>query len=131
MAIVFLFFTSIYFLGYTHGHILFLYPEQKEQIAFAKKHRESDVIVLSHNYWIWNNLNEIIQYKEIFYVQDDNMSPLIDERIQKSSYLIAYVNNMEEEKTEPYLTFLKENTGMDSYELLYKTRFYDVYSFQR
>lgn len=131
MTILFLFFTSIYLLGYTHGHILFLYPEQKEQIAFAKEHRESDIIVLSHNYWIWNNLNEIIQYKEIFYVQDDNMSPLMDERIQKSPYLIAYVNNMEEEKTEPYLSFLKENTGIDFYELLYKTRFYDVYCFQR
>ena len=88
------------------GHIsdervLFLYPEDKEKTEYAGAN-ESEVAVVMFNpatpHNVWRLTDELLQYPEVFYMDESNTDPLEDERVTGAAKIILYAADEEHQK---------------------------------
>lgn len=80
--------------GMSRGNILFLYPESKERIAFAKENSNAAVVQIYGNEgWTWEIAGELESYPEIYCVSGRNLSRIEDERIENSDKIVVYIDH--------------------------------------
>lgn len=86
---------SLYFDG-----VLFLYPGDQEQVAFAEKCAEKDVPVIylyqkGEEWCIWDVANELFAYPEVYFVDAQRGTQgeafIADERIRNADAMIVYI----------------------------------------
>lgn len=115
------------FLG---GKVQFLYSDDLENVQWAKEHEESTIVYLynPNNVWmIWDEAEELMQYKEIYFANLQNDAFLEDEKLQKAKEIYVYTSRMEQAemlmedliKKNPDL-----NTKVKIRELLYCDLYY-------
>lgn len=118
--------------GIQSKNVLFLYPESRQRIEFAQNNNEVPVIVFyDMGGWIWEVAKELEPYNEFYPISQNEIETVKDERIVDSEKLIAYVDHIAPEKVEESINIVMEsNRNIKKSELIYKTRFFDVYLFE-
>ena len=80
--------------GLAAGKVQFLYPEDRQRMAYAKEHAEDTVVVAynpantSHIYFL---SNELLTYRRFFCMDESNTAPLDDVLPQRAEGLTAYI----------------------------------------
>lgn len=85
-------------LALTRGKVQFLYIEDRQNVEWAKEHREDSVVYLYNpaNVWmIWDEAEELMQYKEIYFVSLADSSPITEKRILQAQQVYIYSSRLE------------------------------------
>ena len=74
-------------------NVLFLYPEDKEKMAYAAENSDNIAIVMfnpasPHN--VWRLTDELLCYPEVYYMDEENTDPITDERVISADRIILY-----------------------------------------
>jgi hypothetical protein len=84
--------------GLAGGKVVFLYPEDKEQVAFAREKASEDVPVVyfydeGADWCIWDVTDELLEYPAVYFAAAGGgaAGQLEDERIGNASELVVYV----------------------------------------
>ena len=75
-------------------NVLFLYPEDVEKVHYAKENCSEVAVVMfnpatPHN--VWRLTDELIEYDEVFYMDEENLEDIIDEKVITAKKIILYV----------------------------------------
>ena len=118
--------------GMSRGNILFLYPESKERIAFAKENSNAAVVQIYGNEgWTWEIAGELESYPEIYCVSGSNLSRIEDERIENSDKIVVYIDHTDAQIEQRGIELILEsNDKVTRYEKHFETVYYDIYLFQ-
>ena len=118
--------------GMSRGNILFLYPESKERIAFAKENSNAAVVQIYGNEgWTWEIAEELESYPEIYCVSGSNLSRIEDERIENSDKIVVYIDHTDAQIEQRGIELILEsNDKVTRYEKHFETVYYDIYLFQ-
>lgn len=82
--------------GLMAGRVVFLYPEDKEQLEFARaRERERTPVVYLYEpgaeWCIWDVADELFVYSEVYFASADSVEQLADERIENAESLVVYM----------------------------------------
>ena len=82
--------------GLLSGKVVFLYPEDREQLAFAKEREQENTPVLylyepGAEWCIWDVANELFVYPEVYFAAADSVEKITEERIEEAKALVVYV----------------------------------------
>ena len=130
IAVVILFATlGCQFVGLANNKVLFLYPEEVQERAFAMEHRNNDIVYIYNpvNQWmIWDNAQELGDYKDIFFIAMDNEDKVTDSRVCNSEDVYAYVMRYDEAKNK-LLEIIDSNSNISTAELVEERAYVDIY----
>lgn len=119
--------------GLINGKVCFIYPQDKENIAWAENHKNDAVVYIYNptNKWmIWDDSEELMQYEQIYFVSSENEAVVADERLSKEDTVYAYV--MRGEDGQRILQELEtENGGFTECELIRELLYCDLYQLNR
>jgi hypothetical protein len=99
-------------------HVLFLYKEDPEKIAYAKDH-STDVAVVMFNpatpQNVWRLTNELLQYDRVFYMNEENLEPIEDATVASADSIVLYAadNDLQHEAFENLLNSCDRLTTME------------------
>ncbi len=87
---------SVNVMGLAGGRVVFLYPEDAKQVAFAGERAAADTPVVyvyqpGAEWCIWDVANELLEYPAVYFVADDSEDIITDERISQAEELVVYV----------------------------------------
>jgi len=115
------------------GKVCFLYPQDRENIAWAAEHRDEAVVYIYNpvNKWmIWDEAGELMQYEQIYFVSSENETVNADGRLSKEDVVYVYVMRGKDE--ENALQKLEtEHGGFEKKELVRKLLYCDLYKLNR
>lgn len=82
--------------GLLSGKVVFLYPEDREQLAFAKEREQENTPVVylyepGAEWCIWDVANELFVYPEVYFAAADSVEKITEERIEEAKALVVYV----------------------------------------
>ena len=95
------------------GRVLFLYPEDKDKIAYAAANSEEVAVVVFNPATpqnVWRLTNELLEYPQVFYMDEENLEPLMDERVTAADKIILYIADDDYQKEA--VENLQESTGL-------------------
>lgn len=119
--------------GLMSGKVCFLYPDDKENIAWASEHRDEAVAYIYNpaNKWmIWDEAGELMQYEEIYFVSSEHETVEPDKRLSQEDVVYVYAMRGENEyNTMRSLT--EENGGFNEPELIRELLYCDLYKLSR
>ena len=121
--------------GLLSGRVVFLYPEDALQVAFAKERaaQETPVIYIydeGQSWCVWDCTDEFFEYGRLYFVGQSHTEPITDTVIANSSDLVVYVSNTAD--TEAQLRrIMDSNLNLKEYELKYQEKYCDVYYFRK
>ena len=120
-------------IGLANDKVCFLYPQDKENIAWAAQHRDEAVAYIYNpvNRWmIWDEAGELMQYENIYFVSTDNETVVADECLSKED--IVYVYAMRGEAAESILeNLIAENGGFSNVQMERELLYCDLYKLER
>lgn len=111
------------------GEVQFLYPKDKDQVAFAKEHQDSTVLYLysPNNQWmIWDEAEELMQYQEIYFVNLADTSPIQDQKLLAAKEIYVYASRMDEAMTVME-ELEKENPALSELQKVRELLYCDLY----
>lgn len=87
-------------LAYWREDVVFLYPEDREQTAYAKQRAAENTPVVylyqpSEEWCIWDVTNELLEYPGVYFVAVDHAEALVDDKIRNAHSLVVYLPKME------------------------------------
>lgn len=132
MAVVLLLFLIGDIHGMVSGKVIFLYEEDAANVAYAKEHADTPVVILYNDvtpYHVWWCSQELMQYEKIYFVSEANKETITDEIICSSDKVIVYAADYETQE-ESLQMILDCNKKLDSYELIAKKSLWSVYEFE-
>lgn len=93
--------------------VLFLYPEDVAKVQYASDNQNEVAIVMfnpvsPHN--VWRLTDELLQYQEVYYMDEENLEELTDERILNADKIVLYV--ADNEYQEKALQNLMDSAGL-------------------
>ena len=103
IAIIPLLAIAILLKGYLFdGNVLFQYREDIEKIDYANRNRDQVAVVMynpasPHN--VWRLTDEIIEYAEVYYMDEENLQIITDEKVIGAEKIILYVADDEHQET--------------------------------
>ena len=82
--------------GLFSGKVVFLYPEDRDQLEFAREREQENTPVLylyepGAEWCIWDVANELFVYPEVYFAAADSMEKITEERIEEAKALVVYV----------------------------------------
>ena len=120
-------------IGLANDKVCFLYPQDKENIAWASEHRDEAVVYIynpSNRWMIWDETGELMQYENIYFVSTDNETVVADERLSEES--IVYVYAMRGDSAEGILqNLVQENGGFSDVRMVRELLYCDLYKLER
>ena len=120
-------------MGLANGKICFLYPQDKENIAWASEHGKDAVAYIYNpgNKWmIWDESCELMQYEQIYFVDSQNEAVEPDDRLSKEEVVYVYVMRGETEHGM-LRTLADKNGGFEEPELVRELLYCDLYRLSR
>lgn len=119
--------------GLMSGRVVFLYPEDREQVAFAKKQAQADTpVVYLYNegadWCIWDVTNELLEYDGVYFAMTGSESLLTDKTIAEASSLVVYVADGADVQAQ-IARILGSNEKLTACERQYEEKYCDVYYF--
>lgn len=119
--------------GLANGKVCFLYPEDKENTAWAAEHKEDAAAYIynpSNQWMIWDDSEELMQYEQIYFVSSEREELLADERLSRED--TVYVYAMRGENSEEMLQkLIAENGGFSKVQLIRELLYCDLYELSR
>lgn len=82
--------------GLVGGRVVFLYPEDKYQVEFARERAKSGTPVVyvyqtGAEWCIWDVTNELLEYPAVYFVSADSEELVEDDRIAGAEELVVYL----------------------------------------
>ena len=120
-------------IGLHSDKVVFLYPEDREQVAFAREEagKETPVIYLydsGQSWCIWDVTNELLEYPEVYFTEINQETPITEKRIAESNAAVVYVSSISGLDTKEQLNrVIAGNPSLSGYELKYREKYCDVY----
>lgn len=113
------------------GKMIFLYEEEKEDVAYAREHAKTPVVVLYNDaapYHVWWRSQELMQYDRLYFVSEGNKEQITDETICGSERVIVYAADYDTQE-ESLAMILGSNPGLTEYRLVSRKSLWSVYEF--
>ncbi|MBQ3796639.1 MAG: hypothetical protein II842_10205 [Butyrivibrio sp.] len=109
-------------------NILFLYPEDQAKVEYAAENSDQVAIVMfnpatPHN--VWRLTNEILEYPEVFYMDEENLEPVTDERVLAAEKILLYV--ADDDQQEDAINGLIKATGLTEKEQVFTEDMWSTY----
>ena len=130
-AVVFCF--AVIVMGHLWEDVVFLYPEDKMQTAYAKERAAENTPVVylyqSGEEWcIWDVTNELLEYPEVYFAAADRADTIEDEKIRNADSLVVYVNKGGDAARE-LTRVCGDNPALADrwYQLVFEEKYCDVY----
>ena len=119
--------------GLTSDRVVFLYPQDKEETAFARQQaQENSAAIYLYNegadWCIWDVTNELLEYPAVYFASTSSEEPLSDKTIENADSLVVYVAQGED-VTMQLERILHSNEKLTGYEQKWKEKYCDVYYF--
>lgn len=119
--------------GLMSGRVVFLYPEDQEQVAFARQQEQAGtpVLYLYHagaEWCIWDVTNELLEYDGVYFAAAESENPIEDPIITNAHSLVVYVADGADIQTQMD-RILAGNKNLTEYVLQYEEKYCDVYYF--
>ena len=118
--------------GLIGNRVVFLYPEDKQQVEFAGEQAAAGTPVIylyqaGAEWCIWDVTDELLEYSEVYFVSADSVDVMKDEKIRQAESLVVYVADGADADaqlgriidTNPRLT--------EHRELMFEEKYCDVY----
>lgn len=82
--------------GLTGNRVVFLYPEDEQQVEFARVQAAAGTSVIylyqaGAEWCIWDVTNELLEYSEVYFASTDSADLIDDEKIRQAESLVVYV----------------------------------------
>ena len=100
---------------FNDGRVLFLYPEDREKTAYAAANSQEVAVVMFNPATpqnVWRLTDELLEYPEVFYMDEENCSPLTEERITSADKIILYMADDDYQKDA--VENFKKSTGLSN-----------------
>ncbi len=83
-------------IGLAQGKVVFLYPEDEEQVAFAAERAGTGALAVyvyqpGSEWCIWDVTNELLEYPAVYFVSADSGDLVEDDRIASAQELVVYL----------------------------------------
>lgn len=130
------FFFALFLLGNIYGlasgKVIFLYEEERADVAYARENEHTPVIVFYNDatpYHVWWRSQELMQYDRVYFASQGNAEKITDEIICGSDKVIVYAADYETQ--EKNLDRIQEsNPGLESRKLVAKRGLWSVYEME-
>jgi hypothetical protein len=103
MIIIPLLAAAVLIKGYAFDdNVLFEYREDIEKVNYATQNSDQVAIVMfnpatPHN--VWRLTDELLEYKEVFYMDEENLQIITDEKVTGAEKIILYIADDEQQET--------------------------------
>ncbi len=119
------------FTGLMSNKVVFLYPEDREQVAFAARQAQAGTPVIylyneGADWCIWDVANELMEYEEVYFARTGREGQLTDKTIAGASALVVYLADGADVQVEIDRIFAG-NQNLTDCELQYEEKYCDVY----
>lgn len=119
--------------GLMTGKVVFLYPEDREQIAFAVSQAQAGtpVVYLYHegaDWCIWDTANELMEYEAVYFAKAGGEGLFTDKTIAGASSLVVYLADGVDVQAQIDRIF-ESCEKLTECELQYEEKYCDVYYF--
>ena len=119
--------------GLTQNKVCFLYPQDAQNVAWAKEHA-ADAVAYIYNpdkqWMIWDDSEELMQYEQIYFAAGDYEGAETDERL--SSEDTVYIYKMRSDACDAMFEQLAAaNGGFREITLIRELLYCDLYEFKR
>lgn len=119
--------------GLLSGKVVFLYPEDKEQVEFARAQSQADVPAVylyqaGADWCVWAVANELLEYPAVYFAQAGETAALHDETVRGAAKLVVYVDKEADQEGQIARVF-DSNPRLENYELKFEEKYCDVYYF--
>lgn len=120
--------------GLMSDRVVFLYPEDKEQIDFAmEREKEGTPVVYLYEpgaeWCIWDVADELLAYSAVYFAAADNVDKIEDDRIQKAASLVVYIADGADQE-EQAGRILDSNLALSDSQCVFDEKYCRVYLFQ-
>lgn len=121
--------------GLTGGRVVFLYPEDEQQAAFAKERAEAGTPVVyvyqtGAEWCIWDVTNELLEYPAVYFVSADSVDLVEDDRLAEAKDLVVYLADGVDADEQLSRIAAKAMHLKDPPQLLFEEKYCDVYYVQ-
>lgn len=119
--------------GLMTGKVVFLYPEDREQVAFAVSQAQAGtpVVYLYHegaDWCIWDTANELMEYEAVYFAKAGGEGLFTDKTIAGASSLVVYLADGVDVQAQIDRIF-ESCEKLTECELQYEEKYCDVYYF--
>lgn len=111
------------------GRVFFLYEEEQAAMAFVRENKDVPVVVFYNSASesnVWRLSDELMEYPEIYLASEDNTDELMDETLNTSDRVLAYVAD-HESGTACLDRLLKSNPKLTEYRLIAEKGLWKLY----
>jgi hypothetical protein len=117
--------------GLAGGKVVFLYPEDEEQVDFAGARANEDVPVVyfydeGADWCIWDVTDELLEYPEIYFAAAAGDDVIEDEKIGTASELVVYVTEGAD-AAEQMKRITENYPQFTDFELMFEEKYCKVY----
>lgn len=119
--------------GLMQGKVCFLYPQDAENVAWAKEHSDEDVVYIyspANQWMIWDESEELMQYEQIYFVNSTQEDVISDERLSRTDHVYVY-KMRGEEADAVFEEIVEENGGFEEINLIRELLYCDLYELKR
>ncbi len=108
--------------------VLFLYPEDKEKIAFATENRDEVAIVMFNPATpqnVWRLTDELLEYPKVYYMDEENLDSITDDTVANAERIVLYI--ADDDVQEKAIENLKESTNLDNMSKMFTEDMWSTY----
>ena len=110
------------------NRVLFIYPEDREKIAFASERHDKVAVVMfnpatPHN--VWRLTDELLEYDKVYYMDEENNDPLDDVEIMNAGEIILYA--ADDDNQENAISNLMQYASLNEREKIYTEEMWNTY----
>lgn len=125
-----LFCAAVIVMAYLRVDVVFLYPEDREQTAFAGERTAEHIPVVylyspGEEWCIWDVTNELMAYESVYFAAADGEN-ISDQRIAEADALVVYLAKGADVDKE-LARLLQGNERLEEYRLCFTEKYCDVY----
>ena len=118
--------------GLIGNRVVFLYPEDKQQMEFAGEQAAAGTPVIylyqaGAEWCIWDVTNELLEYSEVYFVSTDSVDVMKDEKTRQAESLVVYVADGTDADAQIGRIIDTNPRLAEHRELMFEEKYCDVY----
>ncbi len=118
--------------GLIGNRVVFLYPEDEQQVKFAREQAAAGTPVIylyqtGAEWCIWDVTNELLEYPEVYFASADSADLINDEKIRQAKSLVVYVADGADADARLGRILECNSHLTEERELMFEEKYCDVY----
>lgn len=118
--------------GLIGNRVVFLYPEDEQQVKFAREQAAAGTPVIylyqtGAEWCIWDVTNELLEYPEVYFASADSADLINDEKIRQAESLVVYVADGADADARLGRILECNSHLTEDRELMFEEKYCDVY----